>query len=791
MDLIPDDAEFAVSKGSCLRLLSNPQFQANSMVYHPQRICGMSAQILEARSILGGKSHAELDLTTKLIPPSSTDDGDIVGSRIPNKYHIVRTFPIFPKDYADQGYRCYNKDGTWHVVLWPSANPDSRQDVQYLSDAVRLMIDEIQGDIYAKIEASQVQDVQKAKANAAHLMQLFEKRTSLLKVALDELTRQVSAHCTERGTLLAFIIDDLISNFEAIPKQHNAALKIQKREIDQLRVALDAKNLELESQAKDLNEQISLMQLERRMEKEWHGQLEDQLKKWKQQVDSYKKTAQDQIRLEREMLEHQISGLRDVVSDLRLENDALKEQLQFQRSELLKSEKKYAEFEQQIAAINKKNEKLQMQLSKGGAASARIQSPTTGEPPNPGPIKGLVDESKLKQLLVEFPVQRQMPTLSQREVTQAIFGLFEQLFNNPSAFAPFDDFYAYRLITIEETPQSAADTGRAFLESINGCCEVFTIAQIACDFVQRKYSEAVLRIFVQFFGFFKAQPFQGNLTLDHNTDIPSVPVVMASNLVTAMFGQFLGDDSVKDIIDGVKAVQVEERGREPTIPIVTVFDLVLQKLVDHFNRKCSEALTNFNRTYTRFQRTILGKIPTADSTQTRMDWRTFRDFMKPIRPELTNSELEHLFFESAHFSDSIASVTGDAFDTMCVSKQLCVNRIKPPGSVRRLRYVPPELLSVIDTAWKTSLRAAVKKAITELSKNDQSQGSVATLRALDQRLEDTIRNPLAGPLCVQLLHEAAGIIAAESVTIASSLPIDKCLAIMEKQLTVLCTDGPK
>jgi hypothetical protein len=403
----------------------------------------------------------------------------------------------------------------------------------------------------------------------------------------------------------------------------------------------------------------------------------------------------------------------------------------------------------------------------------------------------LVEESKLKQLLVEFPSQREIPAPSQREITQTIFGLFEQLFNSSNSFAPLDDFYAYRLIVTEESPQSAADQARSFLTALTAAADVFALAQITCDFLHRKFSEPVLRIFVQFFGFFKAQPFQGNMTIDQNTDVPSVTVAVASNLTSAMFTQPLGEQAVRDIVDGIKAVQVEERGREPVISIVTVFDLVLQKVVDHYNRKCSDTLANFSRTYTRFQRTILGKIPTADASQTRMDWRTFRDFLKPLRPELTNQELERIFFDSTLFSDSIASVTGDAFDTMCVSKQICVNRIKPPGSVKRLRYVPPELLSVIDTAWKTSLRAAVKKAITELSKNDQSQAAVTTLRALDQRLEDTLRNSAAGPLCVQLLHEAAGIIAAESVTIAASLPIDKCLSIMEKQLTVLSTDGAK
>lgn len=751
--------------------------------------------LLDSSTVLGGKDGDKQEMTTKLISPQDeTDETDV--SRIPKKYHIVKTFPIFPKDYADQGYRCYSKDGVWNVVLWPSANPDSRQDIQFLSDAVRLMLDEIQGDSATKIDPNQITDVQKAKSNASHMMQLFDKRSTLLKIALDEITRQVSAHCTERGALLSFLIEDLMSAFKEIPKQYNVALKILKKEVDQLRVALDAKNLELDSQAKDLNEQISLMMLERRMEKEWHAQLDEQLKKWRTQIDSYKKKAQDQIRLEREMLEHQISGLRDVVADLRLENDALKEQLQFQRTEMLKSEKRFAEFEVQIQTMNKKNEKLQMQISKGGSVSGRAKTPTidetnaeNGESKPPGPEAELVEGSKLKELLNEFPPKKEMPLLTQKEITQTMFGLFDSMFLNQNDITSFDDYYAKRIIVTEETPQGAADTARGLLQSLIHSQEVFQLAQISNNFLRRKFSDSVLKIFIQFWGFFKAQPFQGNLMLDPATDVPSIPVALSNNLTSAMFNSIIGEQNVQEVNEAVKAVQIEERGHEPMISIVTVFSLLLDKIVDFYNKKYTDVMNNFTRTYSRFQRTILAKIPNADSSVPRMDWRTFRDFMKPLRTELTTNDLERVFFDGVQFSDSIASITSDAFDTLCVSRQVYINKVRTPGSGKRLRYVPPDMLSVIESAWKGSLRAAVKKAITELSKSDQSQAAVTTLRSLDQRLEDTLKNPQAGPFCVQLLHEAATIIATEAVSIASSLPIDKCLTIMERQLTVLNTDA--
>lgn len=754
--------------------------------------------LIESTQILGGKNLKSPEMTTKLISPSENDDDTEEISRIPKKYHIVRTFPIFPKDYADQGYRVYNNNGTWNVVLWPSSNPDSRQDVQYLSDAVRLMLDELQGDSCVRIDPTQLQDVQKAKTNAAHLIQVFEKRCSLLKIAIDELTRQVSAHCTERGTLLSFLINDLISAFREIPKQYNSCLKIMKKEVDNLRVSLDAKNMELESQSKDLNEQISLMSLERRMEKEWHEQLEDQLKKWRLQVETYKKKAHDQIKLEREMLESQISNLRDVVGDLRLENDALKEQLRFQRSEMLKSEKKYAEFESQIQAMSKKNEKLQIQISKGitgpyssreeaissRSATSSRQTPTLN---SEGPENELVDDSQLKQLLNEFPKTKETANLSLKEITRIIFGLFDQLFVSPSFFCPLDDFYAKKLLTTEESPQTASDVARTLLNSLSATEETFALSHLANDFLKRKYNDSIFKLFIQFYGFFKAQPFQFNTMIDHTNDIPIVPVQLAFNLTSAMFAGIIGDVAVKDVNDQIKAVQIEERGKPPMISIVNVFELTLSRVVDFFNQKCIDTQSSFQRHYARFQKTITARIPTADHSIQRMDWRTFRDFIKPVRPELSTAEIEKIFFDCTQFSDSVASVTSDAFDTMCVSRQVYVNRVNAPGSGKRLRFVPSEMLSVIDAAWKNSLRSAVKKAITELSKSDQSQAAVATLRSLDQRLEETLRNSAAGPFCMQLLHEAASVIGEEAVSIAASLPIDRCLAIMERQITVLNT----
>lgn len=753
-------------------------------------------QVLKDTTDIIGKM-ATPEMTTKLVDPP---DDDLIdepnASRIPKQYHIVKTFPIFPKDYADQGYRCYNKDGLWNVVIWPSNNPDSREDVIHLSDAVRLMLDEIQGDMSTYTEQTNTQDVQKSKAAAAQLMQLFDRRTTLLKVALDELTRQVSKHCAERGTLLAFLVDNFLSAFKEIPNQYNNALRVMKKEIDQLKVSLDAKNMELESQGKDLNERIQLMVIERRMEKEWHAQLEEQIKRWKTQIDNYKLKAQEQVKMERDMLEQQIENMRSIVRDLRLENDGLKTQTQFQRNELLKSEKRYADLEQQLQSMNKKNEKLQMQISKqqnGGTITTRSDHNDGNEEDaneEDQQYSTLADGSKLKQLLIEFPSQRQLQQMSTKDITSVSFNLFETMYNANTDMA-LDDFYATRLLLTEDTPQIAADTARCYLESMRQTCQQFNLSQLVLDFMERKVNVSLFNVFLSLFGFFRAQPFQGNMNLDPQTDVPSVPLSLAWNLTTTMFTSPLGEATVKEINDEIKAVAAEERGKEPVISIVYVFETVLKKCAEFYSKKCTDAQNNFTRAYSRYQRAILQKLPGADTTLPRMDWRTFRDFMKQVRPELTIQKLEEMFMEGTKFSDSIASVTSDAFDTLCVSRQVYVNKIKVPGSGKRLRYVPPDMLSIIETAWRSSLRTSVKKAITELGKNEQSQGIVASLRLIDQKLEDSLRNQAAGPFCVQMLYEAATIISNEAVNIAASLPMEKCLRIMEKAINVLNLDDGK
>ena len=48
----------------------------------------------------------------------------------------------------------------------------------------------------------------------------------------------------------------------------------------------------------------------------------------------------------------------------------------------------------------------------------------------------------------------------------------------------------------------------------------FTLAQLANDLFHRRYNNAIFKILIQFYGFFRAQPFQYVSQVDQNTDVP-------------------------------------------------------------------------------------------------------------------------------------------------------------------------------------------------------------------------------------------------------------------------------
>ena len=140
---------------------------------------------------------------------------------------------------------------------------------------------------------------------------------------------------------------------------------------------------------------------------------------------------------------------------------------------------------------------------------------------------------------------------------------------------------------------------------------------------------------INFWGFYQAQPFQGHIIRDQQTDLPSLPVRTEELLVSTFFEKTISPQNLSELLETIKALGVEEHGRIALIPVVAIMDSIVTKCSEVLSKRKSDAQKGFIQTYTRYQRSIMMRTPNARPGIPRMDWRTFRDFIKPIRPDLS------------------------------------------------------------------------------------------------------------------------------------------------------------
>ena len=124
-----------------------------------------------------------------------------VDSKIPTKYYIIQSFPIFPQDFSNKGHKIFYDNGQWNVILWPGNTSNFKDEVRFLSDAVDRMIDDIE-----------VADVDPLHPENTKL-QILTQKAELLEIALDELNRQVSRENSERGELMTKIVKNRLSSY--------------------------------------------------------------------------------------------------------------------------------------------------------------------------------------------------------------------------------------------------------------------------------------------------------------------------------------------------------------------------------------------------------------------------------------------------------------------------------------------------------------------------------------------------------------------------------------------------
>mmetsp|Transcript_126852 Transcript_126852/g.237079 ORF Transcript_126852/g.237079 Transcript_126852/m.237079 type:complete len:506 (-) Transcript_126852:57-1574(-) len=162
------------------------------------------------------------------IPPSLIEDSD----------HIFET-SFLPKD-SSSVYR--EDDGLWHTKVFPSSTPSSRTDAIMLDAWITRSLEQ-----YRK---------EGPGAGNEDLARAVEDLVPILSVALHEIVRQVTHHCTERGTVLEKIWRTYVELFDRVLKEMQSSLLAEKKKTAEFQQILMGTKASLERHKRSHPEQM-------------------------------------------------------------------------------------------------------------------------------------------------------------------------------------------------------------------------------------------------------------------------------------------------------------------------------------------------------------------------------------------------------------------------------------------------------------------------------------------------------------------------------------------------------
>jgi len=133
-----------------------------------------------------------------------------ISTRIPAAYHVVRKTAQFPGG-NDEHEVTKGSDGLWHATVFPSLKPYGREEVLLLENAFNQML-----------------ETEEARIDRHAPIQGLIRKAAACSQTLNEVVRQISAECPERGQILVNIgehldgvVEDLAENCLSSSTQHD------------------------------------------------------------------------------------------------------------------------------------------------------------------------------------------------------------------------------------------------------------------------------------------------------------------------------------------------------------------------------------------------------------------------------------------------------------------------------------------------------------------------------------------------------------------------------------------
>ena len=643
-----------------------------------------------------------------------------VDSKIPTKYFIVQSFPIFPQDFSNKGHKIYFDDGKWNVVLWPSNTSNFKDEIRFLSDAVDRMIDDIE-----------IADVDQEHPENTKL-QILTQKTELLEIALDELNRQVTRENKERGELMKKIIDLFTGVVNDIPNVYNKIIDGRERDHEREMNNLREENETLAKKEQDANEELRSQRILLDMQNQWHADLETQIDEWKENIRTFNDKLTQELKKQKDEYEEKISDLQVQLNTVSAERDGYKSQIDWEQKTIQEKELEVLAIKKELTANKALLEEREQTLYTTRAHFERqftFMREQMGQMAKNGSSVASENLNNITQMLPPNHGE-QLPFLTLEELNRRIMDIYVSKVRHDSAYSPgtepplFKFVVKYHIATMFGY-KPAINKIWQFMNS----CDRYKHESISVSLFMKQVEEENSDL--------KVIEYMATLVKNegvNETGLPRLSILKCKELA----GRLLPDNQIENLQH-----LLEKKIINPKKGSFVDFDIFIQVLIDLI---MDENHANRQRIIFQFR-----EILTKDNT---CEYPAFGDFVSRFAPHISGQKIGDLFLEAMQSSLPSLAVTEQAF-------QLLVDR----GAFEEFNIImtddlevanPEEMAQFVNSRWKTDLAEHVNAALVQLRSEKMTECHTLYLElsriAEHMRVTCTVQDAGTG---ISLLHRAA------------------------------------
>eukprot|EP00794_Sanderia_malayensis_P016078 gene16078-17701_t len=150
--------------------------------------------------------------TDKEIKPIAKDGSLVPDTLIPSEFHIVKNPGVIGMEIHDGKYTTVADNHEKHLTLFPSLKPSGRQEAKLLKKTME--------DLLSRIAVTEDTGKDADQPTQIHsLLELVRQEQNIYNIVFNEVIRQVSIECVERGELLAELRKRYAKLLDKIPRQ--------------------------------------------------------------------------------------------------------------------------------------------------------------------------------------------------------------------------------------------------------------------------------------------------------------------------------------------------------------------------------------------------------------------------------------------------------------------------------------------------------------------------------------------------------------------------------------------